>query len=73
MLDRESNLLLEQSVKSCCGFSIVWGFQIKTVLQKGLSVKLETASPAGGNSQTSPLQEVKLTGFVPSDLKTYDI
>lgn len=44
-----------------------------TVLQKNLPVKLQPASPTGGNSQTSPLQEVKLAGFVPSDLKTYEI
>lgn len=43
------------------------------VLQRVLSVKLQTASLTGGNSLTSPLQEVKLTGFVPSDLKTYEI
>lgn len=43
------------------------------VLPKVLSVKLQTPSLAGGNSQTSPLQEVKLTGFVSSDLKTYEI
>lgn len=43
------------------------------LLQRVLSVKLQTASLTGGNSLTSPLQEVKLTGFVPSDLKTYEI
>lgn len=48
-----------------------------TVLQKGLSVKLQAvllrASPTGGNSQTSILQKVKLTGIAPSDFKTYEI
>lgn len=47
------------------------------VLQTGLSVKSQTvllrASPATGNSQTSLLQKVKLTGIVLSDSKTYEI
>lgn len=47
------------------------------VLQTGLSVKSQTillrASPAAGNSQTSLLQKVKLTGIVLSDSKTYEI
>lgn len=47
------------------------------VLQKTLSVKWQAvllrASPTGGNSQTSILQKVKLTGIVPSDFKTSEI
>lgn len=59
MLDRESNLLLELNAKRCYGFSVVEGFQIKLVLQKVLSVKLQTASLTGRKSQTSPLQDAK--------------
>lgn len=54
----------------------VFGLRL-AVLQQGLSVKpqnlLLRASPAGGNSQTSVLQKVKLTGIASSDFKTCEI
>jgi len=60
-------------LKDVVDFVLCELFKSRLVLQKGLSVKpqavLIKASPAGGNSQTSILQEVRLTGIVPYDFK----